>query len=62
MAAQTLKLKGQEFVLLPKREYERMRAQLERQAAQDRRDVAEAKRRAKEPSVALAAVRNRLGL
>ena len=62
MAAQTLKLKGQEFVLLPKREYERMRAQLERQAAQDRGDVAEARRRSKEPSVSLGDVRKRLGL
>jgi hypothetical protein len=62
MAAQTLKLKGQEFVLLPKREYERMRAQIQRQAEQDRGDVAEAKRRAKEPSIPLAEVRKRLGL
>ena len=61
MAAQPLKLKGQEFVLLPKREYERMRAQIQRQAEQDRGDVAEAKRRAKEPSISLGEVRKRLG-
>ena len=62
MAAQTLKLKGQEFVLLPKREYEQMRAQIRRQAEQDRGDVIEAKRRSKEPSIPMAEARKRLGL
>lgn len=61
-SAQTLKLKGQEFVLLPKREYERMRAQIQRQAEQDQGDVAEAKRRARQRSIPLAEVRKRLGL
>ena len=62
MAAQTLKLKGQEFVLLPKREYERLRAQVQRQSQQDRQDLTEARRRAKEPSIPLSEVRKRLGL
>ncbi|GMV96891.1 MAG: hypothetical protein HRF43_00280 [Phycisphaerae bacterium] len=62
MAAQSVTLLGKEFVLIPKREYDRMRSQLERQSRQDRGDVAEARRRAKEPSIPLAAVRKRLGL
>jgi hypothetical protein len=61
MAVQTLKVKGREFVLVPKREYERMRAQIERQSEQDRGDVTEAKRRSREPSIPLAEVRKRLG-
>jgi hypothetical protein len=60
MAVQTLKVKGREFVLLPKREYERMRAQIERQSEQDRGDMTEAKRRSREPSISLAEVRKRL--
>ena len=62
MAAQTLKLMGKQFVLIPKREYDRMRAAIEQQARQDRGDVAEARRRAREPSIPLAEVRKRLGL
>ncbi len=61
MAAQTLQLLGKEYVLLPKREYDRMRAKLERQARQDRGDVAEARRRGKERSIPLSEVRRRLG-
>ena len=62
MAAQTLKLLGKQYVLMPKREYDRMQAELERQARQDRGDVAEARRRAKEKSVPLAEVRRRLSV
>jgi hypothetical protein len=62
MAAQSVKLLGREFVLIPKREFERMRTQLEQQARQDRGDVAESRRRAKEPSIPLGAVRQRLGI
>ena len=47
MAAQTLKL---------------MRAMLRQQARQDKRDVAESRRRAKERSIPLSDVRKRLGL
>lgn len=61
MAAQALKLLGKQYILLPKREYDRMRAELERQALQDRGDVAEARRRGRERSVALSEVRKRLG-
>ena len=62
MPAQTLKLMGKQFVLIPKSEYDRMRAELQQQKAQDRGDVAEAKRRAKEPSIPVADVRKRLGI
>jgi hypothetical protein len=62
MAAQTVKLLGKEFVLIPKREFDRMRRQIEQQQRQDRGDVAEARRRGKEPSIPLAEVRKRLGL
>ena len=62
MAVQTLRLLGRSFVLLPKREYEQMRARLQEQERQDRGDVAEARRRGKERSVPLSEVRKRLGL
>ena len=62
MAAQTLKLLGKQFVILPKREYDQMRAKLEHQERQDRGDVAEARRRSKEPSIPINVVRKRLGL
>lgn len=62
MAAQTLKLDGKQYVLIPKRDYDRMRAELDRQARQDRGDVAEARRRGRERSVPLAEVRKRLGV
>jgi hypothetical protein len=62
MAAQPLKLLGKDFVLLPKREYDQMQAALEQQAAQDRGDIAEAKRRAREPSISAKDLRKRLEL
>ena len=62
MPAQTLMLMGKKFVLLPKSEYDRMRAKLERQETQDRGDAAEAKRRATQPSIPLLKVRQRLEL
>jgi len=61
MAIQTLKISGKQFVVIPKRDYDRMRQQLKNQAAQDRGDVAEAKRRTKEPSIPLEEVRKRIG-
>jgi hypothetical protein len=47
MAVQTLKLGGKEFVILPKREYERLAAKGVKRAAPVRQDgdVPEAKRR-----------------
>ncbi len=51
MTVQTLKIGKQEFVVLPKRDFERMAAQARRQNEQDRQDagdVAESRRRRKE--------------
>ncbi len=62
MPVQTLKLSGKHFVVISKREYDQMRQQLQRQNLQDRGDVAEAKRRAKEPSFPLSEVRKRIGV
>jgi hypothetical protein len=62
MAAQTVKLLGKQFVLMPKREYDQMRLKLAQQERQDRGDVAEARRRAKEPSISVEDARKRLGL
>ena len=62
MAAQTLKLAGKQFVILPKREYDQMRAKISDQERQDRGDITEARRRAKEHSIPINEVRKRLGL
>ena len=66
MTVQTLKIGKQEFVVLPKRDYERIAAQAGRQADQDRQDagdVAESRRRMKEPGgITLAQMRAKLGL
>jgi len=60
MPAQTLRLLGKQFVLIPKSEYDRMRAELQRQRAQDRGDVAEAARRSRGRSIPLSEVRDRV--
>jgi hypothetical protein len=64
MAVQTLRLGGREFVILPKREYERLRAKARKLSEQDRGDIAKSKRRIAESgrSIPLADVRRRLGL
>jgi hypothetical protein len=64
MAVQTLRLGGREFVILPKREYERLRATARKLSAHDRGDVSESKRRLEDPgkSISLAEVRKRLGV
>lgn len=61
MTVQTLKVAGKDFVILPKREFEQMRAKLDALTAEERGDITEAKRRAKEPSIPLTDVRKRLG-
>jgi phage FluMu protein gp41 len=61
MTVQTLKIGRREFVLLPKRDFERIAAQAHRQDEQDAGDVAESRRRMKEPGGStLAQVRKRL--
>mgnify|MGYP001465235972 CR=1 FL=1 len=64
MTVQTLKIGKSEFVILPKRDFERIAAQARRQAEQDRQDagdVAESRRRMKESGGAtLAELRKKL--
>ena len=66
MVVQTLKIGRREFVVLPKRDFERMVARARRQAEQERQDagdVAESRRRMKAPGQStLARVRAKLGL
>jgi hypothetical protein len=67
MTVQTVKLGRERFVLLREKDYRQLMAKVRpapkrrRLSAQDRGDIAEAKRRAHEPSVPLSAVRARLG-
>ncbi len=52
MTVQTLKIGKREFMLVPRREFERMAAQARRQVEQERQDagdVAECRRRMQEP-------------
>ena len=64
MTVQTLKIGRREFVLVPKRDFERIAAQARRQNEQDRQDagdVAESRRRMKEPGgITLAKMRKKL--
>ena len=64
MNVQTLKIGRRKFVLLPKRDFERIVAQARRQDEQDRQDagdVAESRRRMREPGgITLDEVRKKL--
>ena len=54
-----------EYVVIPRREFERMRAELGAEAAQDRADVVEAVKRLKDPrekSIPWPQAKKRLGL
>ena len=62
MTVQTLSVGKRKFVLLPEKDYRRLQKKAEEISAQDKGDVAEAKRREREPSVPLEAIRKRLGL
>jgi hypothetical protein len=62
MIAQTVRLGGRRFVILPEKDFRRLQAKAEGISIQDRGDVAEAKRREGEKSIPLDAVRKRLGL
>ena len=64
MAAQTVRLGGREFVIVPKREYERLQSRARKLSELDRGDIAESKRRLAEPgkSISLSDVRRRLGV
>ncbi|MBI4579690.1 MAG: hypothetical protein HY718_08315 [Planctomycetes bacterium] len=64
MTVQTLKIGKREFVLLPKRDFERIAAQARRQNEQVRQDAgdrAESRRRMKQPcGITLAEMRKKL--
>jgi hypothetical protein len=72
MTVQTVKLGRERYVLLREKDYRRLKAKAEqgprsrskprRLTAQDKGDIAEAKRREREPSIPLEIVRERLGL
>ena len=65
MSVQTVKIGKREFVLVPKRDFERLAAKARKQAEQELRDagdVTESRRRMKEPGGStLAQMRARLG-
>ena len=62
MTVQTIRMGRQKFVVIPEREFRRLQKKAEELNAQEKGDIAEAKRREHEPSVPLASVRKRLGL
>jgi hypothetical protein len=64
MTVASLKIGRRDFVVIPRREFERLQAQA-RQAAEDREDVAEAVKRLNNPrrkTVSLARLKSELGL
>ena len=62
MTIQTLIIGKRKFVLIPEKDFRRLQSKAEQVSAQDKGDIAEAKRRERESSVPLHAVRKRLGL
>ena len=62
MTVQAVKLAGKRFVIVPEKDFRRLQKQAEDISIQDRGDIAESKRREREPSVSLESVRKRLGL
>ena len=72
MTVQTVKLGRERYVLLREKDYRQLKARAaqgliprqksKRLTAQDKGDIAEAKRREHEPSIPLEVVRKRLGL
>lgn len=61
MTVQTVKLAGKRFVIVPEKDFRRLQKKAEEISMQDKGDIAEAKRREREPSVSLEVVRKRLG-
>ena len=62
MTVQTLILGKRKFVVVPEKEFRALQKRAEAIRVQDAGDAEEAKRREKEPSISLAAVRKRLGI
>ena len=58
----TLKIGKKEYVVVPRKEFDRLRKKADDLTEQDRGDIAEAKRRQREPSIPFEQVRKRLGL
>jgi hypothetical protein len=62
MTVQTVKLAGKRFVIMSEKDYRRLQKKAEALEEQELGDIAEAKRRGREPSVSLGEVRKRLKL
>ena len=63
MTVQSVKLAGKRFVIVPEKDFERLRRQAEYLAEQERGDVAEVKRRkARGPARPYSELRKKLGL
>jgi hypothetical protein len=62
MAVQILALGKKRFVVIPEKEYRRLQKKAGEISVERNGDIAEAKRREREPSVSLTAVRKRLGI
>lgn len=65
MTVANLQINPREFVIIARRDYDHMRAELDTEAAQDRADAAEAVKRVKDPrqrSIPWAQAKKRLGL
>jgi hypothetical protein len=62
MTIQTIKLGGKNFVVVAEKDFRRLQSKAEEVGRQDKGDIAESKRREKEPSIPLAEVRKRLRL
>lgn len=57
MAVQTIRMGGKKFVVISEREFRRLQKKAEELNAQEKGDIAEAKRREREPSAPLESVR-----
>jgi PHD/YefM family antitoxin component YafN of YafNO toxin-antitoxin module len=62
MTVQTIKLGGKRFVIVPEKDFRRLQTDAEEAVRQNKGDIAEAKRREKEPSIPLAQVKRRFRL
>ena len=63
MTVQAVKLAGKNFVIVPEKDFRRLQARAEELDAQDRGDVAESRRRMKQPGgKSLVEVRKKLGI
>ena len=61
MTLSTLKIGKREYVVVPRKNFDRLRRQAEELSAQEKGDIAEARRRQKEASIPLEQVCKQLG-